>query len=71
MQLMFPASAGDVSAADIARLPQDKVALIKQQCAHWGNQGKFEMQRYCEDEEYEALQELINRGSLKPNGDRL
>jgi hypothetical protein len=63
------ASADDYSAADIAKLPQDKVVAIRRECAKdWGD--NFRMREYCEDRQYEALQTLIDRGSVKPNGAR-
>lgn len=62
------ASAGDFSAADIAKLPQDKVAVVRQHCAsEWPDD--FRIRKLCEDQQYEALQSLINRGSIKPNGE--
>ena len=64
------ASADDYTAADIAKLPQDKVAVIKQHCARIFSDN-FEMREYCENQQYEALQRLINRGSVKLNGERL
>jgi hypothetical protein len=67
--LLTPASA--FTAADIAKLPQDKVAAIKKECSRWGDKGDFEMQQWCEDMQYRALQDLISRGSIKPNGERL
>lgn len=58
-------------AADItAKLPQDKVAAIKRDCAgRWEN--NFEMREFCENQQYEALQRMIDRGSVKPSGERL
>lgn len=47
--------AGEFSAADIARLPQDKVAAIK----------NFAMPEFCEGSQYEALRNLIARGSIR------
>jgi hypothetical protein len=69
--LTTAASAGEreFTAAEIAKLPQDKVALIKQQCAHWGNKGNFDMQLYCEDEQYVALIKVLMRDA--PKGDKL
>ncbi|KWV51979.1 hypothetical protein AS156_11190 [Bradyrhizobium macuxiense] len=60
-------SAADFTPDEIAKLPQDAVAAIKQDCADkWGN--NFEMRIYCEDKQYEALQHVIARGEIKPNG---
>lgn len=58
-----PASAGDnMSKAEIARLPQDKVQVIKEACAReWDDD--FRMRIYCEDRQYRALQALIERNS--------
>ncbi|GLR88459.1 hypothetical protein GCM10007857_51710 [Bradyrhizobium iriomotense] len=68
--LISTASAGDFRAADIAKLPQDKVAVIKANCAkEWGD--NFRLREYCEDLKYEALQNLISRGSIGPKGERL
>jgi hypothetical protein len=45
---------------EIAQLPQDKVAAIKNHCARkWGD--NFDMRLYCEDEQYKALKTLIDR----------
>ncbi|KWV49833.1 hypothetical protein AS156_14980 [Bradyrhizobium macuxiense] len=59
------ASAGEMSSDDIAKLPQDKVAAIKQYCANeWPD--NYAMRVYCEDRQYGALKELIDRGSIEP-----
>lgn len=50
------------SAAKIAKLPPDKVAIIRRHCAdQWPDQ--FDMRLYCEDKQYDALRTLIERGS--------
>ena len=50
------------TADEIARLPQDKVVAIKQQClTKCGDD--FRMRVYCEDRQYDALKALIVRGS--------
>ncbi|MGY8683362.1 hypothetical protein Q2941_37130 [Bradyrhizobium sp. UFLA05-153] len=68
--LLTTASAGDFRAADIAKLPQDKVATIKADCAReWGD--NFRMREYRENRQYEALQHLIDRGSFPVKGERL
>jgi hypothetical protein len=55
------AHAGSAMSKDeILKLPQDKVAVIKAQCAaKWGND--FDMRIYCEDNQYKALRTLIER----------
>jgi dsRNA-specific ribonuclease len=64
------ALAEDFRTADIAKLPQDKVAAVKQHCANrWAN--NFEMQEYCENEQFSALKRLIERGSIKATGEKL
>ncbi|MBO4221974.1 hypothetical protein [Bradyrhizobium neotropicale] len=64
------ASASEFSAAEIAKLPQEKVAAVKRDCAStW--QDDFRMRLYCEDKQFKAMQQLIDRGSIKPTGDRL
>jgi hypothetical protein len=50
-------------------LPQEKVAAIKRHCAHWADKGDFDMQKYCEDEQYRALREMIRRE--KPQGEKV
>jgi hypothetical protein len=48
----------------IAKLPQDKVQVIKRECARrWPD--NFSVRLACEDSEYEALQQLIDRGSVQ------
>jgi hypothetical protein len=65
------ASALDKLSRDkIAALPQDKLEAIKRYCAKYTN-GGFNLQLICEDGEYMALKTLIERGSVKPNGDKL
>jgi hypothetical protein len=45
---------------ELARLPQDKVQIIRQHCAkHWPDD--FEMREYCENNQYKALTHLIER----------
>jgi hypothetical protein len=50
----------------IDRLPQDKVLIIKKECAsHWGD--NFEMRLYCEDKQFVALQQYLQRnGTVNP-----
>jgi hypothetical protein len=72
MLLMATAASAsdDFSGSDIAKLPQEKVAAIKDACARkWGDD--FRMREYCENQQYEALQRLIVRGSVGPKGERL
>jgi hypothetical protein len=63
------ASAGDFNSADIAALPQDKVVIIKQHCASRYPEN-FEMRVFCEDQQFSALKQLIQRGSIKPQEDK-
>jgi hypothetical protein len=45
---------------EINALPSDKVATIKADCAKkWGDD--FSMRLYCEDKQYEALKQLLER----------
>jgi hypothetical protein len=45
---------------EIAKLPSEKVAVIKRMCAQrWAD--NFEMRLYCEDEQYQSLQILLER----------
>jgi hypothetical protein len=45
---------------EINALPSDKVATVKADCAKkWG--GDFSMRLYCEDKQYEALKQLLER----------
>jgi hypothetical protein len=60
----------EMTAADIAALPQDKVRAIKASCAQQWNDN-FRMREFCEDKQYEALKRLIERGSIKPNGEKM
>ena len=65
--LMAVASAAQamerLSPQEINELPQDKVAVIKQHCAtEWPVD--FEMRVYCEDQQYVALKNLVERGSV-------
>ena len=54
------ACADTMSAADIAKLPQNKVEAIKQDCKRdWGD--NFSMRLLCEDKQFKALQTYINR----------
>jgi hypothetical protein len=49
-----------MSKAEIAKLPQDKVAIIKQHCARkW--ESNFDMRLFCEDNQYQALKTLLER----------
>jgi hypothetical protein len=64
--LAVPAHAqfGKMSKADIDALPQDSVAAIRRQCERdWGTD--FGTRLYCEDQQYQALKALIDRGSVK------
>ena len=46
--------------SEIDKLPQDKVQSIKDTCkVDWGD--NFHMRLFCEDEQYRALQALIER----------
>ena len=50
----------DMPKSEIAKLPQDKVQAIKDNCKQdWGD--NFDMRLYCEDKQYHALQALIER----------
>jgi hypothetical protein len=69
--VLLTTTASAFTAGDIAKLPQDKVAAIKRQCAHWGEKGDFEMQQWCEDKQYQALRDLITRGSVPTKGEAL
>jgi hypothetical protein len=60
LALAMPAYAA-MSKDDIAKLPQDKVAAIKRYCTHLYPDGEFKMRLFCEDQEYKALQTLIER----------
>jgi hypothetical protein len=43
----------------------EKIEIIKRKCAgEWSDD--FRMRRHCEDRQFEALQSLIDRGSIKP-----
>lgn len=58
-----PAAAANYTASDIAKLPQDMVVAARRDCAsRWG--GNFDMRIWCEDKQFDALQRLINRGSI-------
>jgi hypothetical protein len=53
-----------MSKEDIAKLPQDKVEAIRQYCERkWGT--NFDMRIFCEDNQFESLKALIDRGSIK------
>jgi len=68
--LVQDASAENFRAADIAKLPQDKVAAVKRDCARqWGDD--FRMREYCENQQYQSMQRLIDRGSITPKGEPL
>lgn len=68
--LTTTASAGEFTAADIAKLPPDMVETVKRHCAgDWPTD--FRMREYCENKQYQALQNLIVRGSLRGKGDAL
>lgn len=57
-----PGLARNMSASEIAKLPHDKVSSIRRHCTEkWGHQ--YDMRIYCEDQQYKALQTLIDRGS--------
>jgi hypothetical protein len=58
--LMTHASASDFTAADLAQLPQDKVAAIKQECKkNWPDEVNLTMRKLgCEDVKLEILQRL-------------
>jgi hypothetical protein len=62
--LVTHASAGPrFSKEEISALPQDKVQAIIQYCQReWGD--NFNMRIYCEDNQYQALKNLIDRGSI-------
>jgi hypothetical protein len=62
--LMVPGiAAAEFDAADIARLPQDQVAIAKKHCAKvWTEE--FRMRLWCEDKEFESMKKLIDRGSM-------
>jgi hypothetical protein len=57
--LSLPAVATDyMSKAEITKLPQDKVEVIKQECARrWPN--SFDMRRTCQ--QFEALKVYVER----------
>jgi hypothetical protein len=59
-----------LSRDEIAALPQDKLEAIKRYCAKYTN-GGFNLQLICEDGDDRAFKTLIERGSVKPNGDNL
>jgi len=68
--LTTTAQAASFRADDIARLPQDKVASIKRYCAsEWDD--NFRMREYCENNQFEALQRMIERGSVSKKGETL
>jgi hypothetical protein len=57
-----PAFAEGMSKEEVAKLPQDKVQIIKQACqAKW--ESDFSMRIYCEDKQYKALKFLLERDS--------
>ena len=61
---------GDLTAAEIACLPQDEVETAKRECVReWPND--FHMRLHCEDKQFKALRALVERGSIKPQGDKL
>jgi hypothetical protein len=52
-----------LASSEIAKLPQDRVVAIRKFCERrWGD--NFEMRIYCEDEQYKALQTLIERENV-------
>jgi hypothetical protein len=62
--LMIPSVAafphGAMSKEEISQLPPEQVKIVKQHClADWPN--GFEMRLFCEDQQYKALQSLIDR----------
>jgi hypothetical protein len=58
-----PAVAANYTASDIAKLPQDMVAAARRDCAsRWDS--NFDMRIYCENKQFDALQRLIDRGSI-------
>jgi hypothetical protein len=63
---MNPAHA-QMSAGEIAELPQDKVRAIQQRCAE-KYPNDYTTQLGCEEIELGALRTLIERGSLAPDG---
>lgn len=59
-----------LTAAEIAALPQDQVAIAKRGCAaQWPND--FNMRLYCEDKQFAAMKTLIDRGSVSAKEDKL
>jgi hypothetical protein len=55
-----------VGASQAGLLPEDKVAIIRQQCAdEWPTD--FNMRLYCENKQMKALRELIERGAIAPS----
>jgi hypothetical protein len=67
---MTPAHAGDTDWTPdmIAKLPKDRVEKVKKDCAA-RYPTDYSLQVVCEDTEFEALQTLIDRGVIKPQGD--
>jgi hypothetical protein len=58
---------GDLTKEEIARLPQDRVAAIQKMCERrYQGESNYSSQVVCENREYRALKELIQRGSF-PN----
>jgi hypothetical protein len=58
-----PAVAANYTASDIAKLPQDMVGAARKHCESlWGS--NFDMRIYCENKQFDALQRLIDRGSI-------
>lgn len=58
------ATAREFDPDEIAKLPQDAVTAIKQDCTKdWGTD--YRMRLYCENKQYEALRKLIERGSIR------
>lgn len=63
-------SCAKLTPAEIAALPQDKVEQARQHCARLFPD-QFSTRLYCEDQELTAIKQLIDRGSIKPKGDKL
>jgi hypothetical protein len=56
----FAFARDDMPKSEIDKLPQDKVQAIKNNCKQeWGD--NFDMRLFCEDNQYRALQALIER----------
>jgi hypothetical protein len=58
------AFANGMTKDQIAKLPPDKVQVIRKHCAHLFPDS-FVMRESCEDQQYAALQRLIDRSGVQ------